>query len=258
MGVDGVAPTGIPSEERDALWEACQALPPDQRTASQAASTRTWGYAEIAALTGEVPTGSAMMAPVPWCPRHAGHGHASPRRGRPGVVAPGAEAERSLVGTRPDFDGWVAARGPSLLRLAYVLTGDARKAEDLVEEVLAKTLARWRRISKSPDCDATVRRMLLEIHASRWRRFRRRDTSPRTALAGQPPELGREVGITLRDAVWDACAALPPEQRTALVLRFYEDLPAREIANLTGDSESSVRSVLAGGIDSLRTALARP
>ena len=76
----------------------------------------------------------------------------------------------------PDFDGWVEARGPALLRLAYTLTGNKADAEDVVQEALARALPRWGRISRVDNVDAYVRRMVVNAHASWWRRFRRRES----------------------------------------------------------------------------------
>ena len=62
----------------------------------------------------------------------------------------------------------------------------------------------------------------------------------RVASAGVPAEE--------RDRLWRACRALPPDQRTAVVLRFYEDLDYAEIAALTGVREGSVRSRVSRGV----------
>lgn len=68
----------------------------------------------------------------------------------------------------PDFDAWVAARGPALLRLAYTLTGDRGDAEDVVQDALSRALPRWERISRADDPDAYVRRMVVNAHVSEW------------------------------------------------------------------------------------------
>nr|WP_308407675.1 sigma factor [Streptomyces sp. RKAG337] len=49
--------------------------------------------------------------------------------------------------TPPDFEEFVAARGPRLLRVAWLLTGDAHLAEDLLQTVLAKAWPQWHRIA---------------------------------------------------------------------------------------------------------------
>ena len=152
----------------------------------------------------------------------------------------------------PDFDSWVAARGPALLRPAYVLTGNAADAEDVVQDALSRALPRWSRISGVDDPDAYVRRMVINAHVSRWRRFRRREV-PVEAVRDRPAPPG--VGAEERERLWRACRSLPPDQRTAVVLRFYEDLDYAEIAALTGVREGSVRSRVSRGIAAMRHAL---
>ncbi|PVG84687.1 E family RNA polymerase sigma-70 factor [Nocardioides gansuensis] len=165
------------------------------------------------------------------------------------VVAGGRS--RVAEGT-PDFDSWVAARGQALLRLAYVLTGNSADAEDVVQDALSRALPRWGRISTLEDPDAYVRRMVVNAHVSWWRKFRRREspvasTGDGAAPSGMAPED--------RDALWRACLALPADQRTAVVLRFYEGLDYAEIAALTGVREGSVRSRVSRGIAVLRQEL---
>ena len=159
-----------------------------------------------------------------------------------------AEAGRTRVEV-PDFDSWVAARGPALLRLAYVLTGNATDAEDVVQDALSRALPRWSRISTVDDPDAYVRRMVVNAHVSRWRKLRRREV-PVEVVHDRPVPAG--VGAEDRDRLWRACRALPPDQRTAVVLRFYEDLDYAEIAALTGVREGSVRSRVSRGIAAMR------
>ncbi len=154
----------------------------------------------------------------------------------------------------PDFDAWVAARGPALLRLAYVLTGDAADAEDVVQEALARALPRWERLSRVADVDAYVRRMVVNAHTSWWRRWRRRET-PVEQVADRAVDDVSGVEPDDGDRLWRACRALPEVQRTAVVLRYYEQLEYAEIAELTGVREGSVRSRVSRGLAALRAEL---
>ena len=154
-----------------------------------------------------------------------------------------------------DFDDWVAARGPALLRLAYVLTGSRADAEDVVQDALSRALPRWSRISTVEDPDAYVRRMVVNAHISWWRKVRRREVPveevrDRASVDGASTEE--------RDRMWRACQALPRDQRVAIVLRFYEDLDYAEIARLTGVREGSVRSRVSRGVSALRQQLGAP
>lgn len=151
----------------------------------------------------------------------------------------------------PDFDDWVAARGPALLRLARVLTGDDAHAEDVVQEALSRALPRWSRISGLADPYAYVRRMVVNEHTSWWRRFRRREmpvADPVGPDAAAPAASSHEE----HDRIWAACRRLPEAQRTAVVLRFYEQLEYAEIAELTGVREGSIRSRVSRGLAALR------
>src|SRR3954453_20573044 len=131
-----------------------------------------------------------------------------------GVGQEGVRVAQSVPGQESTpFDGWVAARGPALLRLAYTLTGNAADAEDVVQEALARALPRWERISRMDNVDAYVRRMVVNAHTSWWRRFRRREApveQVRDEVVLAPGE-GFDVGRRL----WLACQALPEPQRTA-------------------------------------------
>ena len=170
------------------------------------------------------------------------------------VGAVGQRGERVARQPVPDFDSWVAARGPGLLRLAYTLTGNQADAEDVVQEALARALARWGRISRVDDVDAYVRRMVVNAHTSWWRRFRRRESPVELVRDTVAPEPGGLMPDQ-RAGLWAACQALPEVQRTAVVLRYYEQLEYAEIAELTGVREGSVRARVSRGLVALRATM---
>jgi len=148
-----------------------------------------------------------------------------------------------------DFASYVAARGDALLRLAFVLTGNAADAQDVVQDALSRVLPRWDRIAKADNVDAYVRRMVVNAHISWWRRFRRRESPVEQVHDSTVPAPVGDVGL------WAACAALPRDQRVAVVLRFYEDLSYAQIASLTGCAEATARSRVFRGLAALRTTL---
>ena len=171
-----------------------------------------------------------------------------------------ALVREEVVGLSVDFDDWVAARGPALLRLAQVLTGDRADAEDVVQEALSRALPRWERIRRLEDPDAYVRRMVVNAHTSWWRRFKRRE-SPAAEVRPAGEVAGPEAAAVPSDErrrIWAACRALPEAQRTAVVLRYYEQLEYAEIAALTGLREGSVRSRVSRGLAVLREQLGEP
>jgi RNA polymerase sigma-70 factor (sigma-E family) len=159
-----------------------------------------------------------------------------------------------LPSAEGDFEAYVAARGPALLRLAYVLTGNASDAQDVVQEALSRALPRWKRITEADDLDAYVRRMVVNAHVSWWRKFKRRE-SPVDEVVLPATGAGADVETVERavnDELWAACARLSSDQRAAVVLRYYEQLSFAEIAGLTGVAEATARSRVHRGLAELR------
>ncbi|GIF55606.1 RNA polymerase [Asanoa iriomotensis] len=152
------------------------------------------------------------------------------------------------------FEEYVLTRGPALVRLARLLVDDEHRAEDLVQDVLAKAYPRWSRIVGADDPDRYVRRMLVNARNSWWRRAVRRHEVPVAAVV---PEPAAESGLdgADRQALWHLVAALPPRQRAALVLRYYEDLDDPAIAEILGCSAVTVRTHVMRGIAALRANL---
>ena len=80
-----------------------------------------------------------------------------------------------------EFEAYMAARQPSLLRTAYLLTGDRHTAEDLVQTALAKLYLSWDKVQRRELLDGYVRRILVNEHNSLWRRaWKRREVSTDT------------------------------------------------------------------------------
>jgi RNA polymerase sigma-70 factor (sigma-E family) len=149
----------------------------------------------------------------------------------------------------PGFAEYVAARGPALVRTAYLLTGDHHAAEDLVQTVLAKAVLRWRSIETSPD--AYVRRALYHQNVSTWRRFRLGREETRAELPDRPGEHDDDA-VERRMLLRDALARLSPRQRAVLVLRFYEDRTEVETAALLGIGVGTVKSQTRRALTRLR------
>ncbi|HEY3958175.1 MAG TPA: SigE family RNA polymerase sigma factor [Streptosporangiaceae bacterium] len=147
------------------------------------------------------------------------------------------------------FSEFVAGALPGLLRFGHALTGSPEDAEDLAQEALAGCLRRWRRVS-ADDPVAYVRKAMINAHLTRWRRWGSR------VRLGDVPEVGAEDVAMARREDWDvlqsALSALPPGQRTVLVLRYLEDLPDTSIAALLGCRPVTVRSQAARALAALR------
>ena len=151
-----------------------------------------------------------------------------------------------------DFESFVALRGAALMRLAVLLTGSQQDAEDLWQDTFAHAFRVWPKVQRADHPQAYVRRMMVNQHTSSRRRFwhRERPTDSALLVGPQVPDPGeRVVGD---DALWQTLAQLAPRTRTVLVLRYFEDLDDRAIAELLDCSRGTVASTASRGLDALR------
>lgn len=169
---------------------------------------------------------------------------------RPGTSAGASEVPGVIVDEerRRVFDEFARARMPELLRFGYALTGNPHAAADLVQDALERTMLAWPRVEKQGDPEGYVRRIMVNRNISIWRRRRRE------RLVVDVPETGRDDGgLAPRDlALWERVRALPPRQRTVIVLRYYEDLSEAQIAEIMGSSVGTVKSQASRAIAALR------
>jgi RNA polymerase sigma-70 factor (sigma-E family) len=158
----------------------------------------------------------------------------------------------------PDgFREFVVGRSPYLLRTAWMLTGDAAAAEDLLQTALARTWPLWARVSRGHP-EAYVRTIMVRTNASWrsrfWHREKPTDLTSGTdhirieAYAGTD----RSEQVTERMVLVAALAQLPVRQRQAVVLRYFEDLAVRDVAEIMACSEGTVKSQTAKGLTRLR------
>ena len=149
-----------------------------------------------------------------------------------------------------EFHEFVAARRSALLRAAMLLTADRSDAEDLLQAALAKTYLAWDGINDRAALDGYVRRVMVNINISWWRR-RRLEEYPTDELPEQPiADHARRS--ELRDAVDRLLTRLPARQRAAVVLRYYEDLSEIEVAETLGVSVGTVKSTVSRAMARLR------
>jgi RNA polymerase sigma-70 factor (sigma-E family) len=154
------------------------------------------------------------------------------------------------------FADFAGTRGPALVRLARGVLRDPYQAEDVVQDVLAKALVQWGRVSSADDPDAYVRRMVVNACTSWFRRAARREFAHDAATLPERPLADPTDGVDERDRVVALLRRLPIKQRAALVLRHYEGLPDAEIARMLGSSEVSVRTNAHRGLATLRRLMA--
>ena len=142
----------------------------------------------------------------------------------------------------PDFtDCYAASFAPIAGQLAVYL-GSVDEAQEVTQEAFTRAWTRWGRIARYDDPSAWVRRVAWNLATSRIRRvrtaLRHRQSHRPEPVAGPGPE---------RVAIETALAALPPNQRRAVVLHYLVGLPVAEIADLCRAREGAVRTWLYRG-----------
>nr|WP_082535104.1 SigE family RNA polymerase sigma factor [Nonomuraea pusilla] len=154
-----------------------------------------------------------------------------------------------------EFREYVQARGPALLRAARQLTGHPLDAEDLLQNALTKTYFAWDRIQDRRSLDGYVRRAMVNINISQWRR-RKVEEYPSEEL----PEVCVEPAACgeVHELLEQALEELPERMRAAVVLRYYEDMTEPEIARTLGISVGTVKSTVSRAMAKLRSALGSP
>ncbi|MGG8405694.1 SigE family RNA polymerase sigma factor [Streptomyces sp. 12297] len=150
-----------------------------------------------------------------------------------------------------EFQQFVSGRWSHLVRTAYLLTGDRHDAEDLTQTALAKAYRSWRRVRRSDSPEAYVRRMLVTCNSDRFRKRRvqeRLTAAPPETSAGDPAT----AWIDERNVLMSALATLPPRQRAVVVMRYWEDLPEGEVAQVLGCAPGTVKSQASKALAKLR------
>ncbi|MFJ3218623.1 SigE family RNA polymerase sigma factor [Kitasatospora sp. NPDC086801] len=150
-----------------------------------------------------------------------------------------------------EFTAYVRERRASLYATAYHLTGDRYEAEDLLQSALFSTYRAWGRITDKAAVGGYLRRTMTNLHISAWRRRKVNEypTEELPETAGDTDAMG---GTELRTVLWQALAKLPENQRTMLVLRYYEGKTDPEIAGVLGISVGTVKSSIWRALRRLR------
>jgi len=132
----------------------------------------------------------------------------------------------------------------AMVRLGTLLTGSKETAEEVVMDAFARMAAR----PSLPDEPAAYLRTSVangcHSHHRRLRTVRRQPVPP--TAPHHDPEL---------DELWSRLADLRPSERACVVLRFYEDLPLGEIAEVLDLPTGTVKSHLHRGLARLRDLL---
>ncbi len=159
---------------------------------------------------------------------------------------------RSTPARDAEFAEFMRSASASLGRTAWLLTGNADLADELVQAALVKTYLAWPRV-RSGEGLAYARRILVNLNVDRYRRSR---TTPSDRIDGVVVG-NAESAVDDRDQATRMLATLPAQQRRVIVLRYYDDLSEAEVAHHLGVSVGAVKSSASRGLAALRTRFAR-
>jgi RNA polymerase sigma-70 factor (sigma-E family) len=150
------------------------------------------------------------------------------------------------------FEEFAARHGPSMRRFAAVLAGDVSSGDDIVQEVLIRAHAKWRRISSLDQPEFYVRKMVVNEFVSARRRLWRTVPGGRGSEIDQRITPDHATGVADRDALLEELRRLPRQQRAVMVLRYFDGFPDPEIAQLLGVTPVTVRGYAARALAALR------
>jgi RNA polymerase sigma factor (sigma-70 family) len=144
------------------------------------------------------------------------------------------------------FEALFTREYEGLLKVAYLMTGSRQVAEDLTHDAFVKVQSRLTFVERP---GAYLRVTVVNLARSH---LRRRKVEERFRLLARP-----EAHAPTGDEMFDALATLSPSQRTAVVLRFYEDLSDEDIAARLGVRPATVRSLIHRGLARLSKVVER-
>lgn len=172
----------------------------------------------------------------------------------------GSLAHRVVAGDREAFDELMKHFYPGLLRAAYLIAGNRADSEDIVQETFASC---WINRARIREPEHIGRWLYRSMTREAWRvgRMSRREQPVEEVISENTPGRGsvleEVVNTSGKQELFAAIAALPVKQRTVLVLYYYNEMSAKEIAAVTGCLEGTVKSRLFTARKNLKTALTK-
>jgi RNA polymerase sigma-70 factor (sigma-E family) len=151
-----------------------------------------------------------------------------------------------------EFTEYLTNRATWLRKVAYLLSGDWHRADDLVQTTMVKLYVGWPRFSQLDNIDGYVRTILVNTFLAEQRSPWYRRAGPHSSAVDRPAPAGDlDAALDLRAAL----VSLPARQRATIVLRYYCDLPVEEVAEVLRCSTGTVKSQTARAIERLRGVL---
>ena len=160
-----------------------------------------------------------------------------------GIAMPGSLSSRRLAELYERHVGRAVS-------LATLVGGDADSAEDIAHEAFIRTAGRLAGLRDPSAFEAYLRRTVVNLCRARARRASIERRYLRwLAVRDIDPEPSRAED---QDVLWRAIRDLPHRQRTALVLRYYEDLSEEQTADALRCSPRAVNALVSRAMATLR------
>jgi len=149
-----------------------------------------------------------------------------------------------------EFASFMRDSSHRLYRVAYLLTGDPGRAEELTQDALARTYAAWRRVRRE-DAYAYTRRVMGNLHTDWWRgrMWRERLVAQVPDSAGTADPATATVYL---NPVVRALQALTRRERSVIVYRYFLDFTEQQTARELGLALGTVKSTTARALAKLR------
>jgi len=149
---------------------------------------------------------------------------------------------------------YVVARQGYLRRIAYALSGDWDRADDLLQSALVKLYVAWPRVHRDGREDAYARQILVRTNIDAHRRAWRREQAGLDGYDESVPD--PTTAVSERSELFDALQRLPEMQRKVVLFRHWLDLSVQQTAAELGIGTGTVKSHTSRGLAALQAALA--
>lgn len=171
------------------------------------------------------------------------------------AAEPPPAGPRTLDTARVEFEAFFERRYRELGRFAYLLTGDSAASDDLTGDVMLAAWRQWDRVQAVDEPVAYVRRIMVNLAATRIRRLsRERKRMALFLIDAEHSTSASPDGAAVVD-VRAALQQLPARRRACVVLRHAFDLSEREVADSLGVSVGTVKSQTSKGVAQLQRLL---
>lgn len=141
--------------------------------------------------------------------------------------------------TETEYSQFFRAEFQPVVRTAYLVVHDQQTAEDVAQDAFGQLYLHWSKVRTYENPHAWIRRVAIRIAVRRARRDATRRHLTKQQEGPRPVDGTHDLDLLA------ALRTLPPQQRAAIALHYFEDRPTDEVGELMGCSASTVRSHLA-------------